>query len=264
MLPFNSSQILSIILLTLPTTAQNFVTTIIKTAVPTSAAASPQYTNLSELQTSVLNSTNTYRRQHNATALSWNTTLAAYAQSQVSACQFAHSYGPYGENLAQGYLNVTAAIEAWGDERHQYDFEDGGFSKKTGHFTQLVWKAATCTGCGVEDCGKSGWLIFCEYWPPGNVRGQFEDEVQQRIRSSEESRPSPSDSTPPESSSTESTSTRSPSSESTSTQTEAPKQGGLIDYVMYLHERINGAETLCTGSRTWLLGVYALAVWLLL
>ena len=69
--------------------------------------------------------------------------------------------GPNGENLAEGYANATASIEAWGNEREKYNFQDGGFSEDTGHFTQLVWKATTTVGCGRSFCnGKnsvSGW-----------------------------------------------------------------------------------------------------------
>jgi hypothetical protein len=30
--------------------------------------------------------------------------------------------GPYGENLASGYQNVTAAVGVWRDERDNYDY----------------------------------------------------------------------------------------------------------------------------------------------
>ncbi len=95
--------------------------------------------------------------------------------------------GPSGENLAIGYPNITAAIEAWGDERSKYDFDrPTGFSESTGHFTQLVWKNTKSVGCGREDCrngnkdGANGWLVVCEYWPAGNVEGQYKNEVQRK------------------------------------------------------------------------------------
>jgi hypothetical protein len=46
--------------------------------------------------------------------------------------------GPSGENLAAGYANATAAVNAWGHERVDYDFKKGEFSHETGHFTQMV------------------------------------------------------------------------------------------------------------------------------
>lgn len=64
--------------------------------------------------------------------------------------------GAYGENLAEGYANATASIEAWGNEASQYDFSSGDFSESTGHFTQLVWKATTAVGCGRKFCNGQG------------------------------------------------------------------------------------------------------------
>ena len=149
---------------------------------PTSTGASSQWTDDSSFQSAILNSTNTYRKQHNATALTWNDTLATFAAQHVTPCNFAHTGGPYGENLAEGYQNVTAAVEGWGDERNKYNFGNGGFSEATGHFTQLVWKNTTSTGCGKQDCGDKGWLLFCEYWPPGNVQGEYTQDVQSELK----------------------------------------------------------------------------------
>ena len=148
----------------------------------TSTGASPEWTSDSIFQSAILNSTNTYRKQHNATALTWNDTLAAYAAQHVAACNFAHTGGPYGENLAEGYQNATAAVEGWGNERQEYNFANGGFSEQTGHFSQLVWKNTTTTGCGRQDCGDRGWLLFCEYWPPGNVQGEYQQDVQAELQ----------------------------------------------------------------------------------
>ena len=166
---------------------------------------SPQYTDSIVLRTSVLNSTNLYRYQHNATFLSWNDSLASYAQSYSSDCTWAHSHGPqgYGENLAHGYTDIVSSIDAWGNERDLYVFappsDITGFSEATGHFTQLVWKNTKTVGCGVTACnginGVAGYLLVCEYWPPGNVNGvgsgsqknrYFEDEVQRQVVSGTE------------------------------------------------------------------------------
>lgn len=159
-------------------------TTLISTvASPTSTGASPEYTSDAAFQSAILNSTNIYRKEHNATALTWNDTLAAYAAQHVTACNFEHTGGPYGENLAEGYQNVTAAVDGWGNERDHYNFANGGFSEQTGHFTQLVWKNTTSTGCGRQDCGADkGWLLFCEYWPPGNVEGEYQQDVQAELK----------------------------------------------------------------------------------
>lgn len=154
------------------------VTHIYTAAAPTTPLAA-QYTDSLTFRTSILNSTNFYRYEHSASYLYWNTTLADYAQSYAEECLWQHSHGAYGENLARGYANVTAAVEAWGDERSMYNFDDDhltGFTEETGHFTQLVWQDTQSTGCGWTDCqgknGLDGVFLVCEYFPPGNIVGE--------------------------------------------------------------------------------------------
>jgi hypothetical protein len=159
----------------------------------TSAPDTSSYTNANKLEVDILNSTNFYRYEHNATELTWNASLASYAQSWASRCQWQHSGGPYGENLAEGYVNVTAAVDGWGDERAKYNFHTPtGFSEATGHFTQLVWKGTTSTGCAAVNCtgkgGMDGFFLVCEYYPAGNIVGEnnafFVQNVQSQIHTS--------------------------------------------------------------------------------
>lgn len=93
--------------------------------------------------------------------------------------------GPNGENLAEGFTNISSAVDAWGNERARYSFHKPGFSEVTGHFTQLVWKHTTSVGCGRVNCnGKNdveGWFLVCEYWPPGNVGGEYLREVEMQV-----------------------------------------------------------------------------------
>ncbi|KAI1743238.1 CAP domain-containing protein [Xylaria scruposa] len=158
-------------------------TTIVVTAAPSIPSSVPQFVDEETFTSAILNSTNFYRKEHNATAVVWNDTLSSFATDYLDSdkvgadCNFAHSGGPYGENLAIGYPNATASIEAWGDEREKYDFGKPGFSEQTGHFTQLVWKNTTDVGCGRKLCGERGWYLACEYWPRGNVVGAFKDQV---------------------------------------------------------------------------------------
>ena len=93
-----------------------------------STSVSTEYTNDDTFQNTILDVTNLYRRQHNASQLAWNNTLAEQAKDWSEDCKFEHSGGPSGENLASGYPNVTASVEAWGDEREEYDFDKGDFS----------------------------------------------------------------------------------------------------------------------------------------
>ncbi|KAK3844494.1 MAG: CAP domain-containing protein, partial [Linnemannia gamsii] len=89
-----------------------------------------------------------------------------------------HSGGKYGENLAAGYKDFKTGIAAWYDEHTQYNYNGGGFSGATGHFTQVVWKGSKRIGCAKKFCPGSNWTIYiCNYDPPGNVSGQFQENV---------------------------------------------------------------------------------------
>jgi uncharacterized protein YkwD len=182
-------------------------------------SVSPELTDEKTFRAAILNSTNAYRAQHNASAVSWNETLEAFAVNYLDivvttssnsrrdnnnnsssdirqdlnhngsnikdvekdsddTCKFAHSGGPYGENLALGCSDATSCVQMWGDERRLYNYDDPSFSHETGHFTQLVWKSTTTVGCGRKLCGNhKGWYLVCEYWPRGNVIGAFDKEV---------------------------------------------------------------------------------------
>ncbi|KAI0444373.1 CAP domain-containing protein [Xylaria telfairii] len=180
----SSALLLAALLLAPPgSSSPTTTTTTTTTTTPSTTSAVPDYVDDATFQASILNSTNVYRGEHNATAVVWNTTLAEYAASYLnseavgSECKFAHSGGPFGENLALGYPDATRAVEGWGDERAKYNFAKPGFSAATGHFTQLVWKSTTDVGCGRRLCDGRGWYLACEYWPPGNVIGAFKDQV---------------------------------------------------------------------------------------
>jgi len=62
-----------------------------------------------------------------------------------------------------------------------YNYNDPGFTSKTGGFTQLVWKSSKQLGCGVSftDLSKhEKWAYAaCYYYPAGNMIGSFEQNV---------------------------------------------------------------------------------------
>ena len=127
---------------------------------------------------------NRVRARHCAGPLSWSTKLAQVAQQWASTlrdkgCAFGHSNGSFGENLAagtSGTLGPEAVVKMWYDEITHYRFPNGGFSMKTGHFTQVVWRGTSQVGCGHSQCnGMDIWV--CEYDPPGNWEGQYRENV---------------------------------------------------------------------------------------
>ena len=65
-------------------------------------------------------------------------------------------------------------MQAWYDEIKSYDYSSGQYSSATGHATQLLWKSSAELGCGwAPGCQ----LFVCHYSPPGNVIGNFLDNV---------------------------------------------------------------------------------------
>ena len=129
---------------------------------------------------------NRVRAKHCAPPLSWSRKLAASAQAWASTirdrgCALGHSgSATYGENLAagtSGMLDADSVVGMWYDELKKFNFRSGGFSMKTGHFTQVVWRGTREVGCGMSQCnGLDVWI--CQYSPPGNVEGQYRQNVQ--------------------------------------------------------------------------------------
>ncbi|KAK7027950.1 Transcription factor [Paramarasmius palmivorus] len=126
---------------------------------------------------------NTIRGQHHAEPLTWNPDLASAAQNWANQCNFTNSGGPYGENLAwgTGSIGIPAVIKLWADSEKSYDPSNPQYST----WTQMVWKSSKELGCAQATCPVGGettsataTFFVCEYSPPGNVIGQFGDNVE--------------------------------------------------------------------------------------
>ena len=128
---------------------------------------------------------NAARAKHCAQPLEWSPAIAKVAQAwadqlKAKGCVFGHSNNnKYGENLAAGTigaLDPESTVAMWYDEIKLYKFPNGGFSMKTGHFTQLVWTDTTQVGCGHVQCNGND-IYVCNYNPPGNWEGQYREHV---------------------------------------------------------------------------------------
>lgn len=173
-------------------------------ASPTSASSSSSSSSPAASTTSVSSTTNDYsssfdsdilaehnnkRALHGVPELSWDNTLAKYAQDYADAYScpadgaLKHSGGPYGENLAAGYSSAAAVVDAWYNEIKNYDFSNPGFNSNTGHFTQVVWKDTSKLGCGYKKCDTSfGYYVVCSYSSAGNVIGTNWSEKVPRVK----------------------------------------------------------------------------------
>ncbi|ODV83196.1 hypothetical protein CANARDRAFT_203592, partial [[Candida] arabinofermentans NRRL YB-2248] len=122
---------------------------------------------------------NIKRALHGVDDLSWDSTLASYAQAYADKydCSgtLTHSGGKYGENLALGYT-TTGSVDAWYSEGDDYSYGSG--CSVYDHFTQVVWASTTKVGCGYKYCSSYwGTYIVCSYDPAGNVVGECDANV---------------------------------------------------------------------------------------
>ncbi|GKV24298.1 hypothetical protein SLEP1_g33925 [Rubroshorea leprosula] len=138
---------------------------------PSHAQLSPQ---------NLINAHNSARAAVGVGPMTWDPTLAAYAQNylnkHIGDCKMVHSGGPYGENLAwsSGDLTGVAAVQMWVNEKADYNYQSNSCAagKVCGHYTQVVWRKSVRLGCAKVRCNNGGTLISCNYDPRGNISGQ--------------------------------------------------------------------------------------------
>ncbi|KAH1122830.1 hypothetical protein J1N35_005990 [Gossypium stocksii] len=139
---------------------------------------------LSEAQNSpqdFVNAHNVIRAAVGVGPLVWNRTVASYAQKyadkRMKDCEMEHSYGPYGENLAEGYGNLDGvdAVKMWASEKPDYDHSSNSCASGGDdclHYTQIVWSKSVHLGCGRAKCANGWVFVICSYDPVGNVEGE--------------------------------------------------------------------------------------------
>jgi pathogenesis-related protein 1 len=126
---------------------------------------------------------NTARTAVSVGPVSWDATVAAYAQNysdvRKADCKLQHSGGPYGENIFWGSAgkawNASDAVSSWVKENQYYNYATNtcAAGRVCGHYTQVVWRSSTAIGCARVDCvNNAGVFIVCSYNPPGNYNGQ--------------------------------------------------------------------------------------------
>ncbi|ESZ96571.1 hypothetical protein SBOR_3073 [Sclerotinia borealis F-4128] len=156
------------------------------------------------LTPSAVTSHNDARASHKASAMTWNQTLADYAAQEGSCSTFAHDLtaggGGYGQNIAVAGNSNSAAFTteaALADAIKEWYAEESLFTSLYGvasppqtvgdflHFTQIVWQESHSVGCAVKTCGTDNaiypgmfvWFSVCNYYPAGNVLGEFDSNV---------------------------------------------------------------------------------------
>lgn len=150
----------------------------------------------SDFEQEALNTHNKYREVHGVAPMLLDRGLSnqakAYAQKIANLGQLMHSSQAEredaGENLAYACssngvpLTGETATRMWYDEvcKPGYDFNTGGFSGGTGHFTQVVWKDSVKLGIGQGKATRNGMqciYVVGRYVIAGNMMGEFQQEV---------------------------------------------------------------------------------------
>jgi hypothetical protein len=144
----------------------------------------------SEQQNEIASYINIYRTKNQAPPMMWDNTIATFSQNWSyhldASNTFVHSNTQlYGENLAyfQGYGKdimtiLKIAVDNWYNEISSYDFNNPGFSEATGHFTCLVWVSSIIFGIGITiNPNTYVAVVVFNTAPPGNVIGQFRENV---------------------------------------------------------------------------------------
>lgn len=122
---------------------------------------------------------NSARAQVGIGPMTWNDTVAAYAQAyanqRINDCALVHSSGPYGENIAVGYypeFSGADGVNLWVAEKLLYDYASNSCKGgECGHYTQMVWETSVHLGCARVVCQGKSQFVVCNYDPPGNYIG---------------------------------------------------------------------------------------------
>ncbi|KAL1336130.1 hypothetical protein HN51_030541 [Arachis hypogaea] len=132
-------------------------------------------------QQDYLDSHNAARSEVGTPNLSWDDTVAAYAQNYAnqrkSDCQLVHSDGQYGENIARGSGNFsgTDAMKLWVEEKEYYDYGPNSCvsAQVCVHYIQVIWRDSVRLGCAKVICdNNTGTFVICSYDPGANITDQ--------------------------------------------------------------------------------------------
>jgi len=142
-------------------------------------------------QQDVVDAHNNFRKEHGSDNLTWSDGCYANAKKQADACQAKGSMfhgtmegpsGRHGQNIfwcSEPGSTAKYATTSWYSELNDpgYDFASPGFGSGTGHFTQVAWKSTKQVGMA---CSEDGKFIVANYFPAGNMMGDFEQNVLSR------------------------------------------------------------------------------------
>ena len=133
---------------------------------------------------------NELREKHNSPPLILNPTLTTLAQnhSELLAKKGNLNYSnnklenkKLGENLFMSKMKCTGEEVSlyWYKGIKYYDFQNmnNTENEETKNFTQLIWKSTKEVGFGVTTDKKGNFYVVANYFPCGNIKGQYQNNV---------------------------------------------------------------------------------------
>ena len=147
----------------------------------------PEEFNLNSFIKESLSKHNELRKLHSSQELKINEQLNViaqkYAEYLASKNKFQHSKNKYNnENLGENIYSCTGTIltgnemtDEWYSEIDDYDFNKPEKSENIncGHFTQVIWNGSKEVGFGGAMSKKGVWYGVANYYPAGNILGDF-------------------------------------------------------------------------------------------
>uniref|UniRef100_A0A1B6CI62 SCP domain-containing protein n=1 Tax=Clastoptera arizonana TaxID=38151 RepID=A0A1B6CI62_9HEMI len=133
----------------------------------------------------ILDAHNYYRSLHGTQSLQlindMNSEAQSWAEKLARNNMFMHSNTEYGENLYLGTysdsFNGQSVVDLFYKEISDYTFgQSNPDNSSTGHFTQVVWASTLYLGVGMA-LQDTNIIVVCQYDPPGNVAGQYDENV---------------------------------------------------------------------------------------
>jgi len=129
----------------------------------------------------ILQEHNRMRTKKGLNKLTWSCTMADLAQTWATQSILAHREDvDVGENIfvaSNPKISILTGMNSWEKERAFWDNTAGTCEagKTCAHYTQMVWRATTQIGCGINRNagGDSKWktMMVCNYSPSGNTGG---------------------------------------------------------------------------------------------
>lgn len=132
---------------------------------------------------------NTYRRRHGVLPLKLDRKLCRYSEEWARhlAAKNILEHRPgsnYGENIYCLYssdpnftVNGHTPVDTWYEEVKFHPFGKEPSNLKSGHFSQVVWKASEALGVGVAKNSQGSIYVVANYSPAGNFVGHYVENV---------------------------------------------------------------------------------------